>query len=119
MDTSNLVIKLCIEGTRAEYAGKPEEAYRLYWQAWESAQSDYEACVAAHYVARSQETPDDSLRWNQEALRRADATGDESVMEFYPSLYLNLGRAYEVIGELEEARRFYALAEGLGYPHQP
>jgi hypothetical protein len=50
-------------------------------QAWEKRKDDYDACVAAHYVARHQ--------WNQESLDRADAVNAESVQGFYPSLYLN------------------------------
>ncbi len=118
MNTNNPIIQLCIQGTQAEYAGEPEQAASLYRQAWTMAATDYEACVAAHYVARFQKTPEETLRWNQEALRRAEAVKDESAREFYPSLYLNLGKAYENIGELEEARRFYDLAENLGYKHQ-
>jgi hypothetical protein len=30
-----------------------------------------------HYVARHQATPEDELRWNEEALRLAGAVGDE------------------------------------------
>ncbi len=118
MNTHNPILKLCIAGTRAEYAGQPEEAAALYRQAWEMAASDYDACIAAHYVARFQETPEEALRWNQEALRHAEAVGDERVKEFYPSLYLSLGQAYEFVGDMEEAQRFFNLAAELGYPHQ-
>lgn len=50
------------------------------------------------------------LQWNQEALARADAVRDERVRHFYPSLYLNLGYAYETIGDQTEARHYYELA---------
>ncbi len=116
--TDNPVVQRCIEGTRAEYAGQPEEAAALYRQAWEMASNDYEACVAAHYLARFQETPEETLHWNLEALRRAEAAGDAGVKEFYPSLYLSLGQAYESVGDMEEAQRYYDKAAALGYPHQ-
>ncbi len=58
------------------------------------------------------------LRWNQEALARADAVGDERVHNFYPSLYVNMGRSYEVLGNWAEARRYYKLAADLGLVHQ-
>jgi hypothetical protein len=118
MDQNNPVVQLCIAGTQAEFAGRQAEASALYWQAWEAAKDDYEACVAAHYVARFQKSPEDILRWNQEALDRADALKDESVKDFYPSLYLNMGRAYELLGNPAEARRYYDLAAGLGAVHQ-
>lgn len=118
MDPNNPVIRLCIAGTQAEFAGRIEEARRLYDQAWQAARDDYEACVAAHYVARFQEPAEEKLRWNQEALRRAEAVGDERVREFYPSLYLNLGHSYELLGKMEEARSYYDLAAKLGVRHE-
>jgi tetratricopeptide (TPR) repeat protein len=118
------VIRLCIEGTRAEFEGRVRDARTLYLRAWEAAQDDYEACVAAHYVARHQERPEDELRWNQEALARANAAcaepgGEERVRSFYPSLYLNMGHSYERLGDQAEAQRYYGLAAELGFVHQP
>ena len=83
MDPDNPVIKLCIEGAQAEFAGSVEEADKLYRQAWTAARDDYERCVAAHYVARCQKTPEERLHWNREALVRAEAVGDEQVRSFY------------------------------------
>jgi hypothetical protein len=51
-------------------------------------------------------------------LARAEAVGDERVWDFYPSLYVNLGRAHENLGNLAEARRYYQLAADLGLVHQ-
>jgi tetratricopeptide (TPR) repeat protein len=107
-----------LEGTRAEFQGKVEEARALYQKAWKARRDDYEACVAAHYVARFQAAPEDILFWNQEALKHANAVNDDSVKEFYPSLYLNLGRSYELIGNQAEAQQFYELAAELGLIHQ-
>ncbi len=118
MDLDNLVIKLCAEGTRAEFEGRIEEARTLYMQAWEASKDDYEACVAAHYVARHQERPQDTLHWNREVLARAEAAGDDRVRSFYPSLYLNMGHSCEALGNQAEASRYYALAAELGAVHQ-
>ena len=110
MDPENPVVKLCAEGMQAEAQHRNDDARRLFTQAWEAAQDDYDACVAAHYLARQQDTPQDTLKWNQESLARADAVGDERVCDFYPSLYLNLGFSHEVLGNRAEARRYYELA---------
>jgi hypothetical protein len=118
MDLNNPVIQLCIEGTQAEYAGRQAEACALYGRAWEIAKDDYDACIAAHYLARCQETAAETLRWNQIALARADAVDDDRIRAFYPSLYLSLGRAYELMGDFNEAQRYYDLSADLGYPHQ-
>lgn len=112
------MIKLCVEGTQAEFEGRIEAARALYRQAWAAARDDYEMCVAAHYVARHQENPQDRLRWNREALLRAEAVGDERVHSFYPSLYVNMGSAYEALGNVAEAKRYYELAAGLGLVHR-
>ena len=118
MDLTNPVIKLCIAGTQAEFQGQLSEARVLYQQAWEAAQDDYESCIAAHYVAQHQNDPRERLYWNQIALDRANAVQDPRVDEFYPSLYLNMGHSFELLGKSAEAQHYYALAAKLGYVHQ-
>jgi tetratricopeptide (TPR) repeat protein len=110
MNPDNPVVQLCLAGMQAEGEGNHEQARTLFTQAWETASDEYEACVAAHYVVRQQESPEEMLRWNQESLRLAEAVGDERVRDFFPSLLLNLGYSYEVLGNADEARRYYELA---------
>lgn len=119
MDTNNPVIALCVAGSRAELEGRKADAYALYAQAWDAAGDDYEACIAAHYAARGAPDPREIFRWNRIALDRAEAVEDERVQPFYPSLYLNMGRSHELLGEQAEAEHFYALAAALGAVHQP
>jgi hypothetical protein len=110
MDPNNPVVKLCADGMQAEFAGRLDEARDLFHQAWEAATDDYEACIAAHFMARHQPGPEDVLHWHRVALDRADAVGDERVRGFYPSLYLNMGYGHETLGQLTEAKQFYTLA---------
>ena len=110
MDPNNPVVLLCVEGMQAEGAGRPDDARALFAQAWDAATDDWEACIAAHYLARHQPTPEDTLRWNQEALDRAKAVTDERVDGFHPSLYLNLAHSHEQLGNLAQARFLYDLA---------
>jgi tetratricopeptide (TPR) repeat protein len=117
MDPNNSVIRLCINGSRAEFQGQNDRAHRLYQEAWEGAQDDYEACIAAHYVARHQDDPHEKLRWNQIALDKANAIADQRVDEFFPSLYLNMGQSYELLGKHDEAKRYYDLAAARGVIH--
>ena len=91
----------------------------LYKQAWEARKDDYDACIAAHYVARFQETPEETLYWNQVSLKHADAIKNERVKDFYPSLYVNLGHSYEALGDQVNAQRYYQLAADMGVAHQP
>lgn len=118
MDLNNPVIQLCMEGTRAEFEQRIDEAHIHYQQAWAARQDDYDACIAAHYVARFQDSVEEPLHWNQLALKHANAVNDERVKDFYPSLYLNLGCSYELVGDQGEAQRYYSLAAELGVVHQ-
>ena len=119
MDTANPVVQLCMQGTSAEFEHRLDDARALYQQAWDAHSDDYEACIAAHYLARFQDTPEKSLHWNQIALDSATAVNDERVKDFYPSLYLNMGHSYEVLGNKEEAKKYFELAAELGVIHQP
>jgi tetratricopeptide (TPR) repeat protein len=118
MDLKNPVIQLCIQGTRAELERRPEDARTLYQQAWDIHTDDYEACIAAHYLARFQDAPENTLHWNLIALQHANTIHDESVKDFLPSLYLSLGKSYEVLGNIAEAQKYYQLAAELEVVHQ-
>lgn len=118
MMIDNPVIKLCIAGTQAEYQGQIEKARAYYLQAWEAVRDDYDACIAAHYVARHQEDPSERLRWNQIALDSAKAVAGDRVQGFFASLYLNMGQSYELLGDWKEAERYYELAAEAGITHQ-
>src|SRR5580692_7790988 len=111
IDPNNPVVKLCAAGIGAEMAGRRDEAAKLYQEAWDTRASDFEACIAAHYVARLQTTPEDALHWNLEALKSAESSHDATLREFFPSLYLNLGKSHEDLGNFADAKSFYALAE--------
>jgi tetratricopeptide (TPR) repeat protein len=107
IDPDNPIVKLCAEGIAAEAQHRHAEASARYRQAWDLHSDDYEACIAAHYLARQQETLAESLAWNQTALDYARRVPLERVADFLPSLYLNLGWSYEVLDNLSEARRCY------------
>ncbi|MFE7568235.1 hypothetical protein ACFU76_14950 [Streptomyces sp. NPDC057539] len=114
MDPDNPVVQLCAQGMRAEAEGREDDARELFLRAWEAAGDDFEACVAAHYLARHQPTPEETLRWNQECLTRADRVGDERVRGFYASLHGNMGRAQLALGRPGQARaHFRSAAERL------
>ncbi|AKG52715.1 hypothetical protein DGWBC_0022 [Dehalogenimonas sp. WBC-2] len=109
IDVNNPVVKLCGEGIQAELAGRTTEAIELCTRAWEMRKDDYDACIAAHYMARYQENAEDTLKWNMRALEHAAAV-DKRVLGFYASLYLNVGKSNEDLGNLPEARHYYELA---------
>ncbi|SHE62072.1 hypothetical protein [Streptoalloteichus hindustanus] len=110
MDPNNPVIRLCVEGMQAEAEGRDADALALFQQAWDTATDDYEACVAAHYVARHQPTPELTLHWNRECLRLADLVADDRVSGFHASLHLNMGKAHQNLDEPEKAREHFVAA---------
>jgi tetratricopeptide (TPR) repeat protein len=110
IDPENQVVRYCIEGMEKEQHGRHEEAMRLFMLAWDESKDAYERAIAAHYVARQQTTLEGKLHWNQESLANADAVSDDRVQHFYPSLYLNLGKSHEDLGDPREARKFYVMA---------
>lgn len=112
IDPENPVVALCTRGMAAERAGDAGLAARLFLEAWELAGDDYEACIAAHYVARHQDDPAELLRWNRVALERAARAEEGRVAGFYPSLHLNLGYALERSGDSDGARAAYLEAAG-------
>jgi hypothetical protein len=110
VDPANAIVKLCAQGMEAEAEGRIEHARELFIEAWRVSSDDYEGCIAAHYLARHQATAEETLWWNQEALRRANAAVDYRVSEFYPSLYLNVAYALERLGQVAEAYQNYTFA---------
>ncbi|MFJ4775884.1 hypothetical protein [Streptomyces sp. NPDC088762] len=106
------VVELCVQGMTAEAEGRNSDARGLFQRAWDIAADDYEACVAAHYLARHQPTPEATLRWNETCLALADRVGDERVRGFHPSLHGTIGRAHLDLGRPAEARAHFEAAAG-------
>ncbi len=102
LDPSNPVVALCIEGMQQE--GVPGAARRCFERAWELRADDVDASIAAHFLARQQETPDEALAWNQRALDHARAAPAEKVRLFMASLHLNLGDSLLATGDARAAR---------------
>jgi hypothetical protein len=80
--------------------GKPAEARRLFEQAWAARRDDFDAAVAAHFLARHQPTLAETLHWNTVAVRHAEQVADGRAAELLASLYLNLGDAQRNVGDL-------------------
>jgi len=107
---NNNVIQLCVQGMDLEVQGKPEEASRLFLQAWNEAANDFEKFTAAYYVARHQENVSDKLKWLETALQYALKVNNDSVKGALPSLYSNISKCYEDLSDPVNAKKYYALA---------
>jgi len=107
---SNKVVKRCLEGMGMEEKGKPEEAIKLFLQAWNEATYDFEKFLSAHYVARYQENVSDKLKWLETSLQSALKINDDTVKSAFPSLYSNIAKCYENLNDPGKAKKNYELA---------
>src|SRR5438105_5076921 len=101
IDPTNPVVALCASGMVCN--GAPEEAQRLFEEAWNLRLDDYDAAIAAHYLGR-QPTQLLTLDWNARAVTHCERITDDRATELLPSLYLNLADSLLAVGRLEEAR---------------
>ena len=109
-DPENPIIKLCARGMMLEGEAKPAEASALFHQAWEQAANDFEKFTAAHYIARHQQSVADKLKWDETALQLALKVDNPGMKGTYPSLYLNVAKCYEDLGDLAKAKENYLQA---------
>lgn len=96
-----------------EETGEPEQAERLFLQAWNESTNDFEKYIAAYYVARHQKNAHDKLRWFETSLRFALEVNNESVKGALPSLYSNIAQCFEELNDLDSANENYALANSF------
>lgn len=97
------------------HGGDREEARNRFAALWEELGDDgslLHRCTLAHYMADSQDDPEDELAWDLVALKAADtARRDDAgsaaayrLRGFYPTLHLNLAADYHRLGEHQLAR---------------
>lgn len=107
---NNPIIKLCLQGMAMEENNQPEEASKIFLDAWKEATNDFEKYLAAHYVARHQKNVQDKLKWLETALQLALKINDDGVKSALPFLYLNIARSYEELGDAANTKKNHALA---------
>lgn len=107
---NNNIVRLCLQGIGLEGKGKPKEASKLFIQAWSEAVYDFEKFIAAHFVARHQKDVRDKLQWFKTALQLALKINDDTVKSAFPSLYSNIAKGYEDLGDADQAKKNYELA---------
>lgn len=112
-DAKNEVVRRCLEGMSMEEKGNLEEAGQLFLQAWNEATYDFEKFIAAYYVARSQKSTSDKLKWYETALNIALNINDGAVESAFPVLYSAIAECYRDLGEADEEEENLALASSF------
>lgn len=100
-----------------EEKGKPDEATKLFLKAWNEATNDFEKFLAAHYLARHQKTVSDQLNWLDRALQFALKVNNDAANSALPSLYMNIAKCYEDLGNSDKAKANSDLA--ITYKYNP
>jgi tetratricopeptide (TPR) repeat protein len=109
IDGDSVVARLCVAGMAVD--GDAVAAGALFRQAWDARRDDYEASIAAHFLARHQPSLDHALHWNRVAVEHAEAVTDERAKPLLASLYLNLADSYLALGD--SARATIAAEQGV------
>jgi len=107
---NNTVIQLCLQGMNLEDKDQPEKARGLFLQALNEAANDFEKFIAAWFVARGQLNVPDRLNWYQTALQLALKVNNDAVKSAFPSLYSNMAKCYEDLGDADHAKEYRDLA---------
>lgn len=113
----NPVVKLCLQGMELEDKNQPEQAKEIFLQGWNEATNDFEKFLTAHYVARYQKTVSDKLHWLETVLQFALKVNNDAVNSALPSLYLNIAKCYEDLGNADKAKANADLA--MSYKYNP
>lgn len=102
---NNHIVKLCLQGMELESRGEHAQASPLFLQAWTDATNDAEKFIAAHFVARTQQDAREKLKWLQTDLELALKIDDVTVHSALPSIYMNLAKCYEILGDTVNAEK--------------
>ncbi len=113
----NPIVKLCLQGIQEEESQNKESAIQFFTQAWNEASNDFEKYLAAHFLSRNQQSAIDRLWWLETTLKLALTIQDDSVKSALPTLYSNLAKCHNELGNNIQANDFRALA--LHHTHHP
>ena len=108
IDPTNPVVALCAAGMAIE--GDADTARRLFEQAWDARTDDYDASIAAHFIARHQPNEVDRQHWNALAVEHAERVTDGRARSLMASLYLNLADSLRATGDPRAAQTAIARA---------
>ncbi|MDP4153704.1 MAG: NAD(+)--rifampin ADP-ribosyltransferase [Bacillota bacterium] len=109
-DPNNAIIKLCMSGMSIENSGNIDDATTMFCNAWYEATDDYERFIAAYHLARQQKSVTDKLKWFETSLQCALNINDDNVKSAYSTLYVNIAKCYDALGNADSALKNCELA---------
>jgi rifampin ADP-ribosylating transferase len=109
-DPHSSIVRLCLRGMEMQDRRDPEEAGKLFLQAWCEATYDFEKFLAAYFLMRSQNDASCRLQWSQTTLELALKINDATVHSALPGLYLEIANSFDALGEPDQAKRNKELA---------
>lgn len=110
MTSDQAIADAISRGQALEIAGDRAGAQAHYQAIWARATrtaNQYQASIAAHFMAHAQTEAEAQRMWHQRALRAAEAAlalGDERMRAFLPSLHANLAEVSLRLGRRAQAR---------------
>lgn len=111
---TNPIVQLCLQSMVADEKGRPEEAEKILHQAWFDATNDFEKFLAAHATARHSKPAAERLRWFTTALELALKVDTIETRSALPTLYDNIAKCHEELGNPDEAKKYHDLADSSG-----
>ena len=97
----------------AEEKGDPDEASKLFLQAWNEATNDFEKYIAAYYVARHQANVRNKLEWLETSLQFALKVDRVVATSAFPKLHANIAKCYEELGDITSAKKNRDLSDSF------
>jgi tetratricopeptide (TPR) repeat protein len=124
-DMTRAKIRYVLERGRVfNSSNHPDEARRLFLDAWEqasTAQEDFYAIDAAHMLGIV-EPPEQKMTWNLKALTLTEQTSDTRARKWAGSLCNNIGWAYHDAGDYAQALEYFqkalAFQQATGKPDE-
>ncbi|HQQ95295.1 MAG TPA: NAD(+)--rifampin ADP-ribosyltransferase [Bacteroidia bacterium] len=108
----NPIVKRCLLGISLEEKAQPNEAAMVFSDAWKEATNSFEKFLTAYFVARHQKNVQDSLRWYEASLQYALQTEPLTLSGVFSTLYTDIARCNESLGQTELVNLHRQLAEG-------
>lgn len=109
-DSKNKIIGLCMLGMNMEEQGDSEGAMAILIKALNESTDDFEKFVATYQIAKYEKNIPEKLKWLEKSLQYAIKSEDYGIKSTLPTIYFDIAKCYEELGESEKAKINYELS---------